>query len=306
MIDNSNDVQINRQKHTICWVSWCLPRFLPVPSRSPIFSSLSQLCQPIWCESSSGTPCWSRPTSVSIRPWFLSLQLLTDIFLINLSLLFVVVLHVEVLNHLVLVLDVVFDVVQVVRGLPVIFLVEVVGWFRCLLGGWKDVFDCICHDEVFVRFQTKDRSIVGFRNCVLLVPAVIGEIADFVRGELPGGRVSLPMVPVCFFIKLSGTGFRSPLTWPKVLVSPYSVWAWSPTANYPPRLEFWIDKKRYKRFRCGVVAEGRAGGFDVGWEFWFVEGFFGGWVVFLGDNVVDGLLHLLLFLFLWKKYNWTV
>ena len=47
-----------------------------------------------------------------------------------------------------------------------------------------------------------------------------------------------------------------------------------------------------------MVAEGGAGGFDVGWEFRFVKGFFGGWVVFLGDDVVDGLLHLLLFLFL--------
>ena len=41
----------------------------------------------------------------------------------------------EVLNHLVFVLDVVFDVIQIVRGLPVILLVEVVGWFWCLLGG---------------------------------------------------------------------------------------------------------------------------------------------------------------------------
>ena len=131
----------------------------------------------------------------------------------------------EILDHLVLVLDVVLNMVQVVRGLPVVFLVEVVGWFRRLLGGRQDIFDCVCHDEVFVRFQSQHRPIVGFRNRVLLVPTVVREIADFVRGELPGGRVSLPMVPVCFFIKPSGTGFRSPLTWPKVLVSPYSVWA---------------------------------------------------------------------------------
>ena len=131
----------------------------------------------------------------------------------------------EILNHLVLILDVIFNVVQVVRGLPVVFLVEVVGWFRRLLGGRQDVFDGVCYDEVFVRFQSQHWSIVGFRNRILLVPAVVGEIADFVRGELPGGRVSLRMVRVCFFINPSGTGFRSPLTWPKVLVSPYSVWA---------------------------------------------------------------------------------
>ena len=129
----------------------------------------------------------------------------------------------EILNHLVLILDVIFNVVQVVRGLPVIFLVEVVDWFWFFLGGRQDVFDRVCHDEVFVRFQAQHWPVVGFRNCILFVPAVVGEIADFFRGELPGGRVSLPMVPVCFFMNPSGTGFRSPLTWPKVLVSPYSV-----------------------------------------------------------------------------------
>ena len=41
----------------------------------------------------------------------------------------------EVLDHLVLVLDVVFNMVQVVRSLSVIFLVEVVGWLWCFLGG---------------------------------------------------------------------------------------------------------------------------------------------------------------------------
>ena len=44
-----------------------------------------------------------------------------------------------------------------------------------------------------------------------------------------------------------------------------------------------------------MVAEGGAGGFDVGRELRFVEGLFGWWVVLLGDNVVDRLFHLLLF-----------
>jgi hypothetical protein len=37
---------------------------------------------------------------------------------------------------------------------------------------------------------------------------------------LLGGRVSLPMVPVFFFRKLSGDGFLSPFKCPKVLVYP--------------------------------------------------------------------------------------
>jgi len=44
------------------------------------------------------------------------------------------------------------------------------------------------------------------------------------------------MVPVAFFRNLSGEGFLSPLRCPKVLVAPYSVCAWSPSENYPPRL----------------------------------------------------------------------
>ena len=43
------------------------------------------------------------------------------------------------------------------------------------------------------------------------------------------------------------------------------------------------------------MAEGGAGGFDVGRELRFVEGFLGGRVVLLGDDVIDGLFHLLLF-----------
>lgn len=36
--------------------------------------------------------------------------------------------------------------------------------------------------------------------------------------KIPGGSVSLPMVPVFFFKKLLGCGFLSPIRWPKVLV----------------------------------------------------------------------------------------
>ena len=38
-----------------------------------------------------------------------------------------------------------------------------------------------------------------------------------------------------------------------------------------------------------MVAEGGAGGFDVGGELGAVEGFFGWGVVLFGDDVVDGL-----------------
>ncbi len=43
------------------------------------------------------------------------------------------------------------------------------------------------------------------------------------------------------------------------------------------------------------MAEGGTGGFDVGGKLGFVKRFFGRRIVFLGDDVIDGLFHLLLF-----------
>jgi hypothetical protein len=51
----------------------------------------------------------------------------------------------------------------------------------------------------------------------------------------------------------------------------------------------------YEWFRGGVMTEGGAGGFDIGWEFRFIEWFFRGRVVLFGHDVIDGLFHLLLF-----------
>ena len=45
-----------------------------------------------------------------------------------------------------------------------------------------------------------------------------------------------------------------------------------------------------------MVAEGGAGGFDIGGEFGFVERFSRRRSVLFGDDVVYGLLHMLLFL----------
>ena len=53
-----------------------------------------------------------------------------------------------------------------------------------------------------------------------------------------------------------------------------------------------------------MMAEGGAGGFDVGREFGFIERLFGGRVVLFWDDVVDGLFHLLLF-FIYTSKNTT-
>lgn len=102
---------------------------------------------------------------------------LPDLVLVQ-TFLFVVVLHVEILNHLVFVLNVLFDLVDIVGSLTVVFLFGPVLRFLTFLGSRKNVFDCVGDDEVFVRFEAMNRSFVDFRNSVLLVSAVVGEIAD--------------------------------------------------------------------------------------------------------------------------------
>jgi hypothetical protein len=53
-----------------------------------------------------------------------------------------------------------------------------------------------------------------------------------------------------------------------------------------------------------MMAEGGAGGFDVGREFGLVEWLFEGRCVLFGNDVVDGLFHLLLF-FIYTSKNTT-
>lgn len=142
----------------------------------------------------------------------------------------------EVLDHFVLSLNVFFDAIKVVRNTTKVLLLKPVRVFLFLFSNRENVLDGVGHNEIFVRFQSMHGSFVGLRNSILFVLAVIGEISDFIGRLIPGGRVSFPIVPVCFFIKLFGEGFLSPFTCPKVLDSPYSVCAWSPTANSPPRL----------------------------------------------------------------------
>jgi hypothetical protein len=54
-----------------------------------------------------------------------------------------------------------------------------------------------------------------------------------------------------------------------------------------------------------MVAEGGACRFDGGGELGLVEGFFGRRSVFLGNDVVDGLFHLLLFFIIGHTKNTT-
>lgn len=54
----------------------------------------------------------------------------------------------------------------------------------------------------------------------------------------------------------------------------------------------------YQWFGSGVVAESGASGLDVGRKLGFIEWCFGRSHIFFGDDVVDRLFHLLIFLFI--------
>ena len=84
----------------------------------------------------------------------------------------------QILNHLILVLDVILYLVNVLGSVAIILLLEPVLSFLSLLGNRKDVLDGVCYDEVFIRFQAMNWPIVCFWNCVFLVSAVIREIAN--------------------------------------------------------------------------------------------------------------------------------
>jgi hypothetical protein len=94
------------------------------------------------------------------------------------ELLFIVVLHVQILNHFVFVLNVVFNLVDVVRSLAEVPLLGPVEIIFSFLGGREDVFDRVGGDEIFVRFEAMHRPFVGSRNSVFLVAAVVGEVTD--------------------------------------------------------------------------------------------------------------------------------
>jgi hypothetical protein len=103
------------------------------------------------------------------------------------------------------------------------------------LGCRKDVLYGIGDDEVLAGLEAVDWPVFGKRHWGFLMSAVIGEVANWIEKYEPGGRVSLPIVPVFFFRKLLGRGFLSPFRCPKVLPSPYSVCACSPCSNSPLR-----------------------------------------------------------------------
>jgi hypothetical protein len=108
---------------------------------------------------------------------------------------------VEGLDHTVLSLDVTLDLLQVVRHPSEVLLLLPVHRLLRPLRTREDVLNCVAGHEVFTGTQTLHWLLCDPWDGDFLVTAVIGEIADWMREGVPGGRVSFPMVPVCFLRK---------------------------------------------------------------------------------------------------------
>jgi hypothetical protein len=85
---------------------------------------------------------------------------------------------VEVLNHLVLVLDVLLDALQVLGDLPVRLLLQPVDRVLLLLRRRQDVLDGVGDDEVFIGFQAHHWLLVRPGDYSLLVRAVIRKVSN--------------------------------------------------------------------------------------------------------------------------------
>jgi hypothetical protein len=85
---------------------------------------------------------------------------------------------VEVLDHPVLVLDVLLDALQVLGDLAVGLLPQPVDRVLLPLGRRQNVLDRVSHDEVLIGLQPEDGLVGVLGDGVLLVGAVVGEVAD--------------------------------------------------------------------------------------------------------------------------------
>ena len=86
------------------------------------------------------------------------------------------VLLVQISNHLVFVIDILFYLVDISWSLAVILFLCPVHWLRGSFVNRKDVLDGIRNNKVFSRFQSLDWFLMNAWDWRFLVLAVIGEI----------------------------------------------------------------------------------------------------------------------------------
>ena len=79
----------------------------------------------------------------------------------------------QVLDHFVLVFDVLFDFFQILWCFSEVFFLQVVHWLGNLFCCGKNVFDGVCNDEIFVAFKAVDWTLFVAGDLFFFVCAVV-------------------------------------------------------------------------------------------------------------------------------------
>ena len=79
----------------------------------------------------------------------------------------------QILDHSVLVLNILLDALQILRNIAIGLLLQPVDRVLLLLGSRQDVLNRIRNYEIFIRFQTQDRLLIDTRDRSLLVRTII-------------------------------------------------------------------------------------------------------------------------------------
>lgn len=115
----------------------------------------------------------------------LSLEALTDgihfllweaLSLLTNKLLLLVMLFMQSLDHFILVLDVLFYFLDVLRDLTEILLLQVVYWLWCFLCYWQNVLNCISNNEVLSTLHAMDWSVIRTWDWLFFMSAVIRKL----------------------------------------------------------------------------------------------------------------------------------
>ena len=79
----------------------------------------------------------------------------------------------QILDHSVLVLNILLDALQILRNIAIGLLLQPVDRVLLLLRSRQDVLNRIADDEIFIRFQTQDRLLIDTGHRSLLVRTII-------------------------------------------------------------------------------------------------------------------------------------
>ena len=89
------------------------------------------------------------------------------------------ILPVQILNHLIFSTDVFLHSVDILWSLSVILLLQIIDRLWLSFRSRQYVLYGVGHYEIFIRFQSLHRLLVDARNSVLFMLAIVREISDW-------------------------------------------------------------------------------------------------------------------------------